>query len=241
MKYTVRELHKAAKSIGGTTVTVSGWIRNSRSSTNFGFIELNDGTFFRGVQLVLEKGALEDYDSIVRLGLYTALTAVGEFVVTEGAKQPFEIRVAGITVEAESGADYPIQNKRHTFEYLREAAYLRPRANTFSAVFRLRSILSFAIHRFFQEKGFVYVNTPIITSLDAEGAGELFRLTSLDMESPPRGEGGKIDYTKDFFGKESFLTVSGQLQGEAYALAFRKIYTFGPTFRAENSNTARHA
>jgi len=241
MKYTVKEIYDLQESLNGKPVETSGWVKNSRSSSNFGFIELGDGTFFKPVQLVLERESLEGYETLANLPLYTAITAKGEFVRTEGAKQPFEIRVSSIDIEAESAADYPLQNKRHTFEYLREIAYLRPRSNTFSAVFRLRSILSYAIHRFFQEQGFVYVHTPIITASDAEGAGEMFRLTTLDMKAPPLDGQGQIDYSKDFFGKESFLTVSGQLQGEAYALAFQKIYTFGPTFRAENSNTARHA
>ena len=222
-------------------VHLGGWIRTMRVSKAFGFIELNDGTFFKNIQIVYEAETLENFSEISKLGVGAAILVKGVFVPTPQAKQPFEIKALSITVEGTSSPDYPLQKKRHSFEFLRQIAYLRPRTNAFSAVFRVRSILAYAIHTFFQDRGFVYVHTPIITGSDCEGAGEMFRVTTLDMENPPRKEDGSIDYSKDFFGKETNLTVSGQLSGETYALAFRNIYTFGPTFRAENSNTARHA
>jgi len=237
----IKELFAAPESIGGETICVRGWIRTNRSSNKFGFIELNDGTFFKSVQIVYEEDKIGNFEIISKAGVAAALSVTGVLELTPGAKQPFEIKAAEIVVEAPSDPDYPLQKKRHSLEFLREIAHLRPRSNTFSAVFRVRSLVAFAIHKFFQERGFVYVHTPIITGSDCEGAGEMFRVTTLDMADPPRNEGGRIDYTEDFFGKETSLTVSGQLEGEAFAMAFRKIYTFGPTFRAENSNTARHA
>jgi len=207
----------------------------------FGFIELNDGSCFKSVQIVLEDGSLSNYKEIVRLNVGAALVVTGLFKLTEGAKQPFEISASEISVEGESEPEYPLQKKRHSPEFLRTIAHLRPRTNLFSAVFRIRSVAAHAIHCFFQDRGFVYVHTPVITCSDAEGAGEMFSVTTLDISSPPRNEDGSIDHSADFFGKKAGLTVSGQLNAEAYALAFGGVYTFGPTFRAENSNTPRHA
>ncbi|MBP5750257.1 MAG: asparagine--tRNA ligase, partial [Firmicutes bacterium] len=205
------------------------------------FIELNDGTYFKSVQIVYEKENLSNFEEVAKLPLATALVVKGTLVLTPEAKQPFEIKASEVTVEAASDADYPIQNKRHSLEYLRTQAHLRPRTNLFSAVFRVRSVAAFAIHKFFQDKGYVYAHPPIITASDAEGAGEMFRVTTLDLDNVPKNEDGTADYTKDFFGKSANLTVSGQLEAEIFALAFKNTYTFGPTFRAENSNTARHA
>lgn len=236
----VKELYRQSTEFNGTTVTVSGWIRTSRVSKTFGFIELNDGSFFKNVQIVFDD-TLEDFQAIGKYHIASAITVTGSFVLTPGAKQPFEIKADAVHLDAPSSSEYPLQKKRHTFEYLRTIAHLRPRGNTYSAVFRVRSLAAFAIHRFFQERGFVYVHTPIITGSDAEGAGEMFRVSTLDPLRPPLTDEGMVDYKQDFFGKETNLTVSGQLNAEAYALAFRNVYTFGPTFRAENSNTARHA
>lgn len=222
-------------------VEVCGWIRNNRNSNRFGFIELNDGTFFKSVQIVYEEGGISNFEEVAKLPLATALSVKGTLELTPEARQPFEIKACEISVAAPSDADYPIQNKRHSLEFLRTQAHLRPRTNTFSAVFRIRSVCAYAIHKFFQEKGYVYVHAPIITASDAEGAGEMFRVTTLDLENLPRTEDGKVDYGKDFFARSANLTVSGQLEVESFALAFRNTYTFGPTFRAENSNTARHA
>ena len=222
-------------------INVCGWVRTNRNSNRFGFIELNDGTFFKSVQIVYEAELIDNFEEVAKLPLSTALSVVGTLVLTPGAKQPFEIKAKTITVEAPSDADYPIQNKRHSLEYLRTQAHLRPRTNTFSAVFRVRSVAAFAIHKFFQERGFVYAHPPLITASDAEGAGEMFKVTTLDLDNVPRTPDGKVDYDKDFFGKPANLTVSGQLEAEIFALAFKNTYTFGPTFRAENSNTARHA
>ncbi|MBQ1408033.1 MAG: asparagine--tRNA ligase [Eubacterium sp.] len=242
MELELRTLHRNAESYGGQEVTVKGWIRQNRNSNEFGFLALNDGTFFTPVQIVYEKKKLENYDEIAALNLSAAVMVKGKVVLTpDNKKQSFEINADEITVEATSDPDYPLQNKRHSMEFLREIAHLRPRSNLFSAVFRVRSLVAFAIHKFFQEQGFVYVHTPIITGSDAEGAGEMFRVTTLDPLAPPRTEEGTVDWSKDFFGKSANLTVSGQLEGEIFAMAFRNIYTFGPTFRAENSNTARHA
>jgi asparaginyl-tRNA synthetase len=221
-------------------IEVSGWVRTLRASKAFGFIELNDGTFFKNLQIVFEEG-LENYAEIARLTTGTSIIVKGILAESLGAKQPFELKAQTIIVEGECASDYPLQKKRHSFEYLRTIAHLRPRTNTFSAVFRVRSLVAFAIHQFFQERGFVYVNTPLITGSDAEGAGEMFHVSTLDFNALPHTEEGKIDYSKDFFGKETNLTVSGQLNAESYCMAFRNVYTFGPTFRAENSNTARHA
>ena len=237
----LRELFRNTDRYQDKEVTVRGWIRNNRSSDKFGFIELNDGSFFKSVQVVYEEEFIDNFEEISKAYVASALNVRGVVTLTPGAKQPFEIKAKEITVEATSTPDYPLQPKRHTMEFLREIAHLRPRSNTFAAVFRIRSIVSYAIHKFFQEQNFVYVHTPIITGSDAEGAGEMFRVTTLDMNQPPKTEDGKIDYSKDFFGKETNMTVSGQLEAETYALAFRNVYTFGPTFRAENSYTARHA
>ena len=236
----VKELYRSAKDYEGQVVTLSGWIRTSRVSKAFGFIELNDGGFFKNAQIVFDD-TLENFVEASKYHIATALTVTGTVVYTPDAKQPFEIKASEIILEGSSSSDFPLQKKRHTFEYLRSIAHLRPRGNTYSAVFRIRSLAAYAIHKFFQERGFLYVHTPIITGSDAEGAGEMFRVTTLDPIKPPLTADGKVDYSEDFFGKESNLTVSGQLNAEAYALAFKEVYTFGPTFRAENSNTARHA
>ena len=236
----IKELYRNKEAHVGQTVKVAGWIRTSRMSKNFGFIELNDGSFFKNMQIVLDE-KLENFKEIGKLPISSSILVEGELVATEGAKQPVEIHATKVEVEGMSDSSYPLQKKRHTLEYLRTIAHLRPRSNTFSAVFRVRSLAAYAIHKFFQERNFVYAHSPIITGSDCEGAGEMFRLTTLDMENLPRTEEGKIDYSKDFFGKEANLTVSGQLNAEIMALAFRNVYTFGPTFRAENSYTGRHA
>jgi asparaginyl-tRNA synthetase len=240
MKLLVKELFKSAEEFKDKEVTVSGWIRNIRVSKNFGFIELNDGSFFKCVQVVIEDN-LDNFEQLAKLNIASAITVCGTLVLTPDAKQPFEIKAQKVDVDGTSTPDYPIQNKRHTMEFLRTQCHLRARTNTFSAVFRIRSMLAYAIHQFFQERGFVYVHTPIITTSDAEGAGEMFQVTTMDMENVPKTEDGKADYSKDFFGKQANLTVSGQLNVETYCMAFRNVYTFGPTFRAEKSNTTRHA
>jgi len=237
----VRELFRNSAEYADQEILIKGWVRNNRSSNKFGFIELNDGSFFKSVQVVYEEEFIANFEEISKAYIATALAVKGVVVLTPEAKQPFEIKAREIVVEATSTPDYPLQPKRHSMEFLREIAHLRPRSNLFSAVYRVRSLVAYAIHQFFQEQNFVYVHTPIITGSDCEGAGEMFRVTTLDMDNPPRKEDGSIDYSQDFFGKETSLTVSGQLQGETYALAFRNIYTFGPTFRAENSHTGRHA
>ena len=237
----IRELFRNSEKYSDQEIVVRGWIRNNRNSKKFGFIELNDGSFFKPVQVVYEAEDLENYEEIAKAHLASGLLVKGFFRLTPEAKQPFEIKATEIVIEAASAPDYPLQNKRHSMEFMREIGHLRPRSNTFSAVFRVRSIVAYAIHKFFQERGFVYVHAPLITGSDAEGAGEMFQVTTLDQKNPPLTEDGEIDYSQDFFGKETNLTVSGQLEAEAFALAFRKVYTFGPTFRAENSNTARHA
>jgi asparaginyl-tRNA synthetase len=237
----VRQLYQNPCHYCGRQVEVAGWIRTIRDSKTIGFIELNDGSFLKNLQVVFEEGTVENFKEIADLPQGTSIKVRGVLVETPGAKQPFELKASAVEVECLCAADYPLQKKRHSFEFLRTIAHLRPRTNTFSAVFRLRSALSFAIHSFFNERGFVYVHTPIITGSDCEGAGEMFRVTTLDPESIPRDENGYVDYREDFFGRKAGLTVSGQLEGEAYCMAFGKIYTFGPTFRAENSNTARHA
>ncbi len=241
MKTIVKKLFRETDVFGGKEITVSGWVRTIRISKNFGFIELNDGSFFKNLQIVIEADKLENFTEVSKLNVGSAITATGLLELTPGAKQPFELKAAGIEIDGASTPDYPLQKKRHSFEYLRTQAHLRPRTNTFSAVFRMRSLIAFAIHQFFQERGFVYVHTPIITASDCEGAGEMFQVTTLDMSNPPRTPEGAVDYTKDFFGKAANLTVSGQLNVETYCMAFRNVYTFGPTFRAENSNTTRHA
>lgn len=237
----IKKLFRAPQDYVGRTITVPGWVKTVRDSKTFGFIELNDGTFFRNLQVVFEEGKLENFKEVARLTVGSAIEVEGELVETPNAKQPFELKATRISIENMCPADYQLQKKRHSFEFLRTIAHLRPRTNTFSAVFRVRSLAAFAIHKFFQERGFVYVHTPLITGSDAEGAGQMFKVTTLDINNPPKLESGEIDYAQDFFEKQTSLTVSGQLTGEAYALAFKNIYTFGPTFRAENSNTARHA
>lgn len=236
----IKKLYRESENFNGKDVKISGWVRTLRDSKTFGFIELNDGSFFKNVQIVFEEN-LENFKDITKLPICTSLSVEGTIVLTPESKQPFEIKAKKITIEGKSSSDYPLQKKRHTLEYLRTIAHLRPRSNMFSAVFRVRSLAAYAVHKFFNEKGFVYVNTPIITGSDCEGAGEMFRLTTLDMNNVPKDKDGKIDFSQDFFGKETNLTVSGQLSAETLALAFRNVYTFGPTFRAENSNTARHA
>ncbi len=237
----IRQIFQKSEDFLGKEVTVQGWVKTIRDSKKFAFIELNDGTFFNNLQIVLEVENLENFKEVVKYPIYTAIKVKGDLVKTEGAKQDFEVKANEITLLATSDSDYPLQKKRHTFEYLRTIAHLRPRANAFSAVFRVRSIAAYAVHKFFQEKNFVYAHTPIITASDAEGAGEMFQVTTLDMNNLPKSPEGKVDYKEDFFDKETHLTVSGQLEAEIFAMAFKNVYTFGPTFRAENSNTARHA
>ena len=224
----------------GNKVTVGGWVRSVRDSKTFGFIVVNDGTFFEPLQVVYHD-TMENFAMISKLNVGAAIIVTGTLVATPDAKQPFEIQADSIEVEGESTPDYPLQKKRHSMEYLRTITHLRPRTNTFQAVFRVRSLIAYAIHQFFQERNFVYVHTPLITGSDCEGAGEMFQVTTMDLNNVPKTEDGKVDYSKDFFGKPTNLTVSGQLNGETYAMAFKNIYTFGPTFRAENSNTTRHA
>ncbi len=237
----VKELFRNSAEYADKEITVRGWIRTNRGSNKFGFVELNDGSFFKSVQVVYEADKINNFTEISKAPIAAALKVNGTLVLTPDAKQPFEIKANTVEIEADSDSDYPLQKKRHSLEYLREIAHLRPRSNTFSAVFRVRSLVAYAIHKFFQDNNFVYVHTPIITGSDAEGAGEMFRVTTLDLENVPKNEDGTVDYSQDFFGKETSLTVSGQLEAEIFALAFRNVYTFGPTFRAENSNTARHA
>lgn len=236
----IRDLYRDREKYTGTQVTVGGWIRSIRDSRTFGFIVVNDGTFFEPLQIVYSD-KLENFEQISRLNVGSAILVKGTIVATPEAKQPFEMQAEEVVVEGASTADYPLQKKRHSFEYLRTISHLRPRTNTFQAVFRVRSLIAYAIHTFFMERGFVYVHTPIITGSDCEGAGEMFQVTTLDMDNLPRTEDGGIDYSQDFFGKPTNLTVSGQLNVETYAFAFKNVYTFGPTFRAENSNTTRHA
>lgn len=236
----IKEIYRNQQQYSDSVITVGGWVRTIRASKNFGFIELNDGSFFKNLQIVFETD-LDNYDTISKCGVGTSLIITGKLVLTPENKQPFELKAQNIQIEGESPSDYPLQKKRHSFEYLRTIAHLRPRTNTFAAVFRVRSLAAYAIHKFFNERGFVYVHTPIITGSDCEGAGEMFRITTLDINDPPRNEDGSVNYTEDFFGKMANLTVSGQLSAETYAQAFRDVYTFGPTFRAENSNTPRHA
>ena len=236
----IREIFRNKDKFADKEVTIGGWVRSNRNSKNFGFIVVNDGTFFEPIQVVYGNG-LDNYDEVGKINVGAAIIVRGTLVLTPDAKQPFEIQAAYVTVEGASTPDYPLQKKRHTFEYLRTISHLRPRTNTFEAVFRVRSLCAYAIHKFFQERDFVYVHTPLITGSDCEGAGEMFRVTTLDMDNVPKNEDGTVDYTQDFFGKETSLTVSGQLNAETYAQAFGNVYTFGPTFRAENSNTTRHA
>ncbi|MBZ2173697.1 asparagine--tRNA ligase [Schnuerera sp. xch1] len=240
MKVIIKEIFKNPDQFLNKEIIVQGWIRTLRSSKKLGFIEVNDGTFFTNLQIVFDE-RLENFKEVEKFSISSAIEVRGKLVETNGAKQPFEIHAEEIKLEANSNKDYPLQKKRHTFEYLRSIAHLRPRSNTFNAVFRVRSLIAYAIHKFFQERDFIYVHTPIITGSDAEGAGEMFNVTTLDFTNVPLTDENKIDYSKDFFGKETNLTVSGQLEAEAFALAFKNVYTFGPTFRAENSNTPRHA
>ena len=237
---TVKELYKDSSKYVDKTIKVSGWVRSIRSSKNFGFIVVNDGTFFDTLQIVYHD-TMSNFEDIAKLSVGAAIIVTGKLITTPNAKQPFEIQAESVEIEGNSSSDYPLQKKRHGFDYLRTIAHLRPRTNTFAAVFRVRSLTSYAIHKFYQDKGFVYVNTPIITGSDCEGAGEMFKVSTLDYYNMPTTEDGKIDFKEDFFKKEANLTVSGQLNAETYAMAFKKVYTFGPTFRAENSNTARHA
>ena len=236
----MRELFKNTKDYVGKSIEIGGWVRSIRASKTFGFIVLSDGTFFTPLQVVYAD-KLSNFAEISKINVGAALIVKGTLVETPEAKQPFELQAESVVVEGPSTGDFPMQKKRHTVEFLRTMTHLRPRTNLFQAVFRVRSLAAYAIHQFFQERGFVYVHTPLITGADCEGAGEMFRVTTMDPENPPRTEDGKVDFSKDFFGKPTNLTVSGQLNGEAYAMAFRNIYTFGPTFRAENSNTTRHA
>ena len=236
----IREIFKNRENYFDKEITIGGWVRSNRDSKTFGFLVINDGTFFEPIQVVYGDN-LNNFDEICKINIGAALVITGTLVATPDAKQPFEIQASNIDVEGDSTPDYPLQKKRHTLEYLRTINHLRPRTNTFEAVFRVRSLCAYAIHKFFQERDFVYVHTPLITSSDCEGAGEMFQVTTLDMADIPMTEDGKVDYSKDFFNKPTNLTVSGQLNGETYAQAFKNIYTFGPTFRAENSNTTRHA
>ena len=236
----IKTLYRDTKSYQDKEVTLSGWVKTVRDSKTFGFIELNDGSFFKNVQIVFQD-SLENFEEIRKLTLSSSIRVTGILELTPEAKQPFEIKATRIIINGLADSQYPLQKKRHSFEYLRTISHLRPRTNTFHAVFRVRSVLSYAIHKFFQEKGFVYVHTPIITSSDAEGAGEMFNVNSFDLANLPKTEDGKVDFSEDFFGKPAHLTVSGQLNVETYAHAFRNVYTFGPTFRAENSNTVKHA
>ena len=236
----VREIFRNKEAYFDKEITIGGWVRSNRDSKTFGFLVLNDGTFFEPIQVVYND-SMDNFDKICKVNVGAALIVKGTLIATPDAKQPFEIQATEVMVEGESTPDYPLQKKRHTLEYLRTIPHLRARTNTFQAVFRVRSLVAYAIHKFFQERDFVYVHTPIITGSDCEGAGEMFTVTTMDMNNIPKTDDGKVDFKEDFFGKQTNLTVSGQLNGETYAMAFRNIYTFGPTFRAENSNTTRHA
>ena len=236
----IKDLFREKEQYKDKKVTVGGWVRSNRDSKNFGFLVVNDGTFFEPLQIVYGS-EMENFGDIAKIGVGAAVVVTGKIVETPGAKQPIEMHAEEVLVEGPSPADYPLQKKRHSFEYLRTISHLRPRTNTFQAVFRVRSLAAYAIHKYFQERNFVYVHTPLITGSDCEGAGEMFQVTTLDLENVPKTEEGKVDYSQDFFCKPTNLTVSGQLDAETYAFAFRNVYTFGPTFRAENSNTTRHA
>ena len=237
----IKDLNRSYKSYVGQEVTICGWIKTIRESKSIGFIELNDGGCFKSVQVIIQENKLENYKDVVKQNVGASIIVKGKVIETPDAKQPFEVNADEVIIEGTSSPDYPLQKKRHSLEYLRSISYLRPRTNTFNALYRVRSVAAYALHTFFNERGFVYAHTPIITGSDCEGAGEMFRVTTLDDKNPPLNEDGSVDYSQDFFGKLTSLTVSGQLEGECMALAFGKIYTFGPTFRAENSNTARHA
>ena len=237
----IASLHRSFAEMDGQQVTVCGWVKTIRDSKVIGFIELGDGSCFKSVQVVFEAEKLDNYKEVSHFGVGAAIVVTGTVVVTPGAKQPYEIHAENIQLEGASSPDYPLQKKRHSMEFLRTISYLRPRTNTFNAVFRVRSVIAYAIHRFFNENGFTYVHTPLITASDCEGAGEMFRVTTLDPKNPPLTEDGEVDFSQDFFGKAANLTVSGQLEAECMAMAFGKVYTFGPTFRAEKSYTTRHA
>ena len=237
---TVKDLYNHTQDFIEKEITIEGWVKTVRDSKSFGFIELNDGTFFKNVQIVFND-KLKNFEEICKLTISSSIKVKGIFILTQNAKQPFEIQANSIEVESLSDSSYPLQKKKHSFEYLRTIAHLRPRSNTFNAVFRVRSTLAYAIHKFFQERGFVYVNTPILTGSDAEGAGEMFNVNSFDLNNIPKGENKEVDFSQDFFGKPTHLTVSGQLNAETFAQSFCNVYTFGPTFRAENSNTVKHA
>lgn len=237
---TVKEIYKNREQYTDHEISIGGWVRNIRDSKTFGFIVVSDGTYFETLQVVYHN-TLSNFEDICKLNVGAAIIVRGTLVATPDAKQPFEIQAAEVTVEGSSASDYPLQKKRHSYEYLRTISHLRPRTNTFQAVFRVNSLIAYAIHQYFQERNFVYVHTPLITASDCEGAGEMFQVTTLDMSHVPTSEDGAVDFSQDFFNKPTSLTVSGQLNGETYAMAFRNIYTFGPTFRAENSNTTRHA
>ena len=242
MSYTkIAKIFADSEALSGQTVSVGGWVRTIRDLKGFGFIELNDGSCFRNLQVVMSAGELSNYKEIAAQNVGASLIVRGTVVLTPDAKQPLEVKAHTVEVEGKSTPDYPLQKKRHSVEFLRTIQHLRPRTNLFSATFRVRSVAAYAIHEFFQSRGFVYVHTPIITGSDCEGAGEMFQVTTLDLNNVPRTEDGQVDYTKDFFGKKTSLTVSGQLNAENFAMAFGDVYTFGPTFRAENSNTQRHA
>ncbi len=237
---TVKDLYKNTVNFVEKEITIEGWVKTVRDSKTFGFIELNDGTFFKNVQIVFND-TLNNFAEICKLTISSSIKVVGKFILTQNAKQPFEIQATSIEIESLSDSSYPLQKKKHSFEYLRTISHLRPRANTFNAVFRVRSVLAYAIHKFFQERGFVYVHTPILTGSDAEGAGEMFNVNSFELKDIPKTKEGEVDFTQDFFGKSTHLTVSGQLNAETFAQSFCNVYTFGPTFRAENSNTVKHA
>ena len=238
---TIKQIFANPSELGGKEVTVAGWVRTIRASNAFGFIELNDGSYFTNLQVVFEEAKLENYKNIAKQNVGASLVVKGVIELTPEAKQPLELKATSIEVEGTSTPEFPLQKKRHSLEFLRTIAHLRPRANTFNAVFRVRSVAAFALHKFFNERGFVYVQTPLITGSDCEGAGEMFQVTTLDLDNVPKTEGGEVDFSKDFFGKKAGLTVSGQLNAETFAMAFANVYTFGPTFRAEKSNTQRHA
>lgn len=237
----IRQLVRDSSRYENQEIEISGWIRSNRDQKSFGFLNVNDGTHFNSIQVVYEKDSLSNFMEVAKFRVGAAVRILGVVVMTPKSKQPFEIKALKVDLEGDAPEDYPIQPKRHTREFLRQVAHLRPRTNLFTAVFRVRSLLAYAMHMFFQQRGFVYVHAPIITASDAEGAGEMFRITTIDPQKPPLNEQGRVDYGQDFFGRRTNLTVSGQLEAEAFALAFRDVYTFGPTFRAENSNTARHA
>ena len=240
-KLTIKDLYKDYKQYAEQTITLEGWVRTVRDSKTFGFIELNDGSYFKNIQIVISD-KLNNFKDLVKLTISSSIKVTGTLVITENSKQPFEIQATNIEVFNLSDSDYPLQKKRHTFEYLRTIAHLRPRTNTFNAIFRIRSVAAFAIHEYFQNNGYVYVHTPIITCADCEGSAEMFKLTTMDLEKPlPKNEDGTTDFSNDLFGKEAYITGSGQLHGETFAASFGKIYTFGPTLRSENSNTKTHA